>query len=248
MRQMLFGVLLLLGIVASLSCIDESPVETVAPVSYESDPVASPAENEEAEAVAAVLSHELLAPQKVYDRIRSDLTAIREQLADSVPAVMIKYQPIMTLGYFSAKISRYVMEDSASQGRRRLDSLNLAFGLDSMCSIDPDWYSLYFGKRYNPVPLMTYYSRVTGMLRLQLEWAMDVVFESNLAVSRSNDDFRYFFQEVFVSGSSLHQNDYYVLSESGVISYQGVDSSQNSTVASWWDLMVQAQDTMWYID
>lgn len=248
MRVVFVRVVFLGVLILALACGSHAPTEPTP----EPDWVVSPAEDYEAEVAAVILSRTLLAPQNLYDRIKSDLEGIRAEFGDSIPAVQLTVRPVWELGEIAIRVDTLMLQDTTSAGYRRLDSLNRQFGLDSMKQYEMhfrEYFSLYFSARYNPVRLVEIYLTVDGIFEVFPDgFAGD---SPELYIYPDGDEFKYFFRNAWgdCPAGCIISDIYYVISKQGQFEFVGSWSNQDDPDPprpAWMDTAMMARDTMSY--
>lgn len=128
---------------------------------------ATPMENEEAELAAMWLSGKLIAPERLYEQIKGDLTLIREQWSDSIPATNIKFIPYYMASQFTVTFHEPYVQSILDGSYSSWDELNKQFRLDTIIAYGPfpsySSFSLRFEGRLNPLKLIEYYEGLEGI-------------------------------------------------------------------------------------
>lgn len=164
MKSGIFKACLAALIVLGLACSSDSPTQPGNPPSYQPPDLSkTPRENREAEIAAMVLSHELVAPQWLYERIRKDLEQIRATFGDSLPVRIVAFSPYWKPSSISARIDQAVLADTASGARSLIDSLNAAYRCTSESNYWLNWYNFRFEGVLNSHRLVDVYAKVPSM-------------------------------------------------------------------------------------
>lgn len=163
MKRVLSIATLTVAAVVWLSCNSDSPTSTTAPNQIP-DLSQTPREDYEAEVAAMVVSHELVAPQWLYERISFDLKSIRDTFGDSLPVREITFVPWCYPSLITAKVDTLLFKDSATRGIQIFDSLSQLYRLRDSGShiVSSVWLDLWFQGVLNPCRLVELYSQVPG--------------------------------------------------------------------------------------
>lgn len=143
------------------------------PLTFEENLALSPRADVEAEQMALYLSGDMVAPQELYLRIKRGLKKLRQQYANSIPAIDYRFLPAMIAGRLSITFS----DESADKIRAGtffdLDSLNAFFN----GTLDTNTYlwawqganigSFHFQARLNPVRLYDEYAKIENIGHIQ---------------------------------------------------------------------------------
>ncbi len=145
-------------LLVSLSCDDSSPTKSKLDLSV------TPMENEEAELAAMWLSGELVAPVRLYERIRDDLFLIRSTWIDSIPEVAVEYTPWRIPGYLNLWFEQTTFDSIISGDYHSWDSLNNYYrGQISYIETRKGRICLSFEGRFNPSILAIPYRELDGI-------------------------------------------------------------------------------------
>lgn len=110
--------------ISALNCSEQRPLSPSGTVS----PVHAPWENEEAENLAWLVSGEVYATKIIYDRIRSDLMAIRSRWGDTIPQLRSINHVPWSQPRLVLYIDQQVREEMISGTYNDWDSLNSFYG------------------------------------------------------------------------------------------------------------------------
>ncbi len=162
-KRFLSVIAVMLAAVMWLSCTSDSPTST-APLNQIPDLSQTPREDYEAEVAAMVVSHELIAPQWLYERISFDLESIRDVFGDSLPVREITFVPLCYPSLITAKVDTLLLKDSLTRGIQIFDSLSQLYRLRDSSShiVTSVWLDLWFQGVLNPCHLVELYSQVPG--------------------------------------------------------------------------------------
>lgn len=121
----------------------------------------------DAEALAAALwlSHELKAPNDLYERIRSDLIIVREQFRDSLPAVDLKFHQPWEPGRLILGFDQDTYQQISDGQYHAWDSLNTVYNMIQVDLSMPAFkmLKLFFDDGLNPEILAEIYQQLPGV-------------------------------------------------------------------------------------
>jgi hypothetical protein len=247
----------------AITCDSDIPTQTGnQPNNQPPDLTVTPRENSEAEIAAMMLSHEIIAPQWLYERIRADFDSIRVRFGDSLPVRSIKFIPLWKPGSIGAEIILSVLDDSTTGGRRMFDSLGKVYRMDDIGTFTGDsvYATLNFVGILNSVCLVDIFSKVPGMRILYSNvYAGD---HSEIYIWPNGREFLYFFREAWgdCPAGCIYSKYHYFRSVHSwlqqrfeyVGSYQR-DYRHSELAPPWYDTAKMARDTtkywkIWYAD
>lgn len=140
------------------------------PVSSKSDEPedisATPRADAEAEEMALYISRQLVAPEALYQRVKTDLLEIRTLFADSGHLPDVAFAMWTPPGQVLLKISTTLLNDSTTAAFHHFDSLNTYFRLESVHTYQylSQYYKLRFYGLLHAVRLAQAYREVDGIL------------------------------------------------------------------------------------
>lgn len=149
----LFAILLLCG------CADD-PVSSSA--DEPEDISATPRADSEAEEMALYISRQLVAPEALYQRVKTDLHEIRTLFADSGSLADIRFFMYTFPSRVTLTFRPSFLSDSTTAGFRQFDSLNTFLRLQSV-SRYRGWHSLSFDGLLHPFRLVDAYLTIDGI-------------------------------------------------------------------------------------
>lgn len=235
----------------ALSCVSRRPLE---PVQVEVETPHGPWADEEAENLAWLISGKTWAPRDVYERVRADLSYIRDRWADSI-----------TNDYYGRPGSQWgrvvlicehrprtypatLWIDAESETKSRIkagtyhdwDSLNTLFkaGITPESDGYPDGATIVTTiERVNPYRLAEAYERLPGMNRVTPSFDNGQAGGFNVCARQFTWGIGYLFSmEVGICGLLCPPNYYYYFRSFGDrIIYEGSCENPGQVLPSWWD-------------
>lgn len=257
MKSGIFKACVAVMIALGIACSSDSPTQPDNPPSYQPPDLSkTPRENSEAEIAAMVLSHEIVAPQWLYERIASDFDSIRARFGDSLPVRSVHFNPIWMPSSLGAKIIASELDDSATGGRKMFDSLNQAYRMTAVdtFTFDSGWINLSFEGILNSVCLVDIYSKVRGIKVLYPN--IHIGDNPEIYIYPVGDTFLYFFCDAWgdCPAGCIQSKFYYFRTWRDrprhrvdyIGSYQP-DWDHPELAPSWFDTALLARDTIRYL-
>ena len=205
--------------------------------------VETPTDDFEAETAAYFLSGTRLAPQHLFDKIKTELDTIRAQ-HDSVPGVQVEYTPYHLTSELGVQFDSITTDSIRAGTYHAWDSLNDLYRLDSLHNWWRDYINLYFEGNQNPTALYHLYKDLPGLLGAGRwpkggDWPM-------LLLKMEGQKIKYFFREAWgdcPSGCIYSRYNYFTVS-AGTATFHGsfddfpIDSTK--PYPPWVDTALQA--------
>lgn len=125
--------------------------------------------DEDAEILALLASHKVVAPRDLYDIIHHDLEAIRSVWCDSIPQLCtVSPRPGWIVGSMGLRVDQQTFAAIQASTYTAWDSLNYYYGLKEIrlhAAGHPTWQSvtLNFYPRLNPTFLLEAYTQLPGV-------------------------------------------------------------------------------------
>lgn len=211
----------------------------------------TPMADEEAEHAAVTFSHQIVAPVAMYERIKTDLAAIRSRYSDSMPQVNYRFIGTWRPGQLGLKLPVGSLEDTLWAGRGVFDSLNEVYRLDSLYTSEylPEYHALFFEGRFNPIYLVKAYSAVPGM-EIVYTSGMRAGDGSQLYIYPDSQEYKYFFRKAWgdCPAGCIYSHVYYFGSDGDTIIFRGdhLFDWQDTLRPAWADSVRMARELSEY--
>jgi len=129
--------------------------------------------------LALEISGELLPPPSLYERIHSDLIAIRNAYPETNE---VHYYPSWEIGEIFADLTPEAMEQFKMGEYHGLDALNAVYGLPQITALEGS-LCLQFSRPYNPAVLADLYSKADGVIRAYPDRIIRIGVSSDIRVA-----------------------------------------------------------------
>ncbi|HEX5132782.1 MAG TPA: hypothetical protein VFX92_09875 [Candidatus Krumholzibacteria bacterium] len=230
------------------SCGDEDRATNPPPPQDQSTIDDTPRENREAEVAALWMAGELFAPGKLYEELRDDLSAIRDEYLDSIPETAIQFFPPWVVTQL------IILPDNATWDKIRggepnpVDSLNVIFhatGLDTL-RFSWLWGLISYEGRLHPQRLAEIYAAQPGVIVAEPngyggDW-------DNMYPWKHDGHMTYLFRSGYgdCPAGCIFSDFWYFRRVDGHTEYVGAYSTENDPMApDWWDEAKTAYDRFW---
>lgn len=228
----IFAVLLILSF-SSQNCEKSNPI-----IPDDDDIIdlsVTPREDREAEEAALWLSHELIAPEVLYQTVKNDLAAIRASYMDRIPQLEITFKLNWRVSYIYMRITEEGLGKIRSGIFTEFDSLNTYLRVTVMDTTRLSGYPLIkltFEGRLNPWRLVEFYEPLEEVVWVSPSGYASVIIPSLVYPWLIDEGMSYLFMKTY---AGCEENGFwYFRVANHNIEYVGSISCSDS-LPDWWE-------------